>query len=149
MFETHDQAEIPIRPEFRDSGERLWAYVRTRLHVPWLHVVYAQTHVEDGESYTLREMAFLSEARQLELLQLTPGVRLIAVDLMTPGHMNGSGRWQLEPLSEIWQGTVPKMEGHVAHVYVLKDGRRYVDAAFDTSEDELLDKHCVLELGNE
>lgn len=146
MFETHDHAEIPIRPEFRDAGERLWAYVRTRLHVPWLHVVYALTHVEDGESYTLREMAFLSEPEQLELLRLTPRLSIIAVDLMTPGHMNGAGRWQLEPLAEIWQGTVPKMEGNVAHVYVLKDGRRYVEQAFDATEEELLDKRCVLEL---
>lgn len=146
MFETHDHAEIPLRPEFRDAGERLWAYVRTRLHVPWLHVVYGQTHVEDGETYTLRETVFLSEPEQMESLQQTPDLRIIAVDLMTPGHMNGSGRWQLEPLSEIWQGTVPNMEGHVAHVYVLKDRRRYVEQAFDATEDELLDKRCVLEL---
>lgn len=148
MFETHDQAEIPIRPEFRDSGERLWSYVRTRLHVPWLHVVYGVTHEEDGETYTLRETVFLSEPELLEPLRQTPRLRIVSADLMTPGHVNGTGRWQLEPLCEVWQGTVPKMEGEVAHVYVLKDGRRYVEQAFDATEEELLDKRCVLELGD-
>jgi hypothetical protein len=149
MFETHDQAEIPFHPEFRDTGERLWAYVRTRLHVPWLHVVYGITHEEDGEPVTLREMVFLSEVSQLEQLRQTPRLSLLAVDLMSPGHLNDTGCWQLEPLCEIWEGAVPETDNQLGYVYVLKDGRRYVDAAFDTPEDRLLNRRCVLKLGNE
>lgn len=149
MFETHDHAEIPLHLEFRDAGERLWAYVRTRLHVPWLHVVYGLTHEEDGESYTLRETLFLSEAEQLEQLRQQPRLSLVSVDLMSPGHLNGTGRWQLEPLAEIWEGTVPQTESQRAYVYVLADGRRYADAALDTPEGELRNKRCVLRLRND
>jgi len=146
MFGTHDFAEIPIQPEFRQSGERLWSYVVTRLHQPWIHVVYSQTYVNDGDIYTLREMAFLSEPEQLDLLRFTPRLKIIAVDLMTPGYMNGSGRWQLETISEVWRGEVPKIKGEVAYIYVLKDGRRYVEQAFNVTEDELLDKQRVLKI---
>lgn len=145
MFETNDQAEIPLPPEICEPGERAWSYVRSRLHVPWLHVVYSRTCEEDGETVTLREMLFLTRVEQLQPLQKI-GTKIVAIDLMSPGHLNGTGRWQLEPLVEIWEGTVPQTEDQRAYVYVLVDGRRYVDAALDTPEGELMNRHCVLRL---
>ena len=147
MFETHDGAEIPVPPVFGEPGLRLWSYVRSRLHVPWLHVVYSLSYEEEGERYSLREMMFLTQVGQLQQLQET-GAQIVAIDLMSPGHLNGTDGWKLEALAEIWEGAVPKTEGQVAQVYVLKNGTRYVDSALDTPESELLNKRCVWQLGN-
>ncbi|MBI3440969.1 MAG: hypothetical protein HY052_04075 [Proteobacteria bacterium] len=147
MFETHQEAERPIPPGLGDPGVRAWSYAVCRLFVPWLHVLRSVTYQageDDDETYTLHETLFLTEVEQLLQLQQNPQAKIVAVDLMSPGPLNGTNRWKLEPLAEIWEGLVPQTHGQRAFIYVLADGKRYVDAALDTPESELLNKRQLL-----
>lgn len=149
MFETHDEAEVPIPPVFGDPGLRMWSYVKCRLHVPWFHVVCRFTYEDkaDEEAHALREMMFLTQVEQLlQLQEGGPRIQIEEIDLMTPGHMNGTDRWKLEPLAEVWEGIEPETDGQRTLVYVLDNGTRYVDSALDTPESELIDKHRVVQM---
>ncbi len=137
MFETHDSAELPIPPGLGDPGIRMWSYVVCRLFVPWIHVVRRVNHEEDGEPYALHETLFLTHVEQLLQLQGDPEVKIVTIDLVSPGHLNGSDRWKLEPLAEIWEGIEPGTDVQMAHVYVLKNGARYLDSGLASSESEL------------
>ena len=44
------------------------------------------------------------------------------IDLITPGYVNGSSRWMMGPLREIW-GSEERGKSH--YVYILADGTRY------------------------
>ena len=133
MFETHVEGEIPLPAEFGYPNVRAWSYVHCHLFAPWLHVVRQVTYQDKGggEPYVLQDMLFLAEVGQLVELQAIPQVKIVSVDLMSPGPLNGTGHWKLEPLAEIWEGLVPMGFGpRRAFVYVLEDGRRYLDDAF-------------------
>lgn len=150
MFETHIEGEIPLPTGIDHPDVRAWSYVHCRLFAPWLHVVREVTYRDepDGERGVLQDMLFLAEVAHLMQLQIMPRVRILSVDLMSPGPLNGTGHWKLEPLAEIWEGLVPmRYEPLRAFVYVLEDGRRYVDAPLDIPESELIEKQRVFKLG--
>ena len=102
---------------------------------------------EDGELYAVQETLFLAQVQQLAQVQGIPRINIVSIDLMSPGQLNGTGHWKLEPLAEIWEGLVPMEHGNQrAFVYVLEDGRRYFDAAPDAAESDLIDKHRVIKV---
>ena len=148
MFETHDSAELPIPHGLGDPGERAWSYVVNRLFVPWMHVVRRVTYEEDGEPYALHETLFLTRVEQLLQLQKDPKAKVVAIDLASPGQLNGTGRWKLDPLAEIWEGIEPGTDGQKAYVYVLENGARYLDSALASSESELRNLRRLLAFKN-
>jgi len=144
MFETNDSAEIQIPPVFGDTGDRLWTFVRWKLHTPWFHVVYQTLTPDAATGLTFSDMMFLTWVKQLLLLREDPAVHIEEVDLVSPGHMNGSNRWKLEPLAEIWEGIDPGSENMPAHVYVLENGARYMESGLATPESELRNLRRIL-----
>lgn len=148
MFETNDGAEISIPPVFGEPGVRMWSYVKRRLHMPWFHVVCRFMYEDDEEAYALNQMMFLTRVEQLlQLQQEGPRIQMVAIDLMSPGHMNGTARWKLEPLVEIWEGTKPETDGQPAYVYVLENGTRYPFSALSDHASDLRHMRRVLKLG--
>lgn len=148
MFETHDETELPIPPGLGDPGERMWPYIVRRLFVPWLHVVRRVAFEENGVPCALQEMLFLTRVGQLQQLQETSDIEIVAVDLVSPGHLNGTHHWKFEPLAEIWEGIEPGTEDRKAYVYVLENGVRYPDLALASSESELRNRRRLLKFKN-
>ena len=139
MFETADEAEIPIPDAFRADGERAWSYVLFRLHVPWFHVVY-ELPLEHGGS--LRCPIFFTDVYQLIRLT-TDDVKLAEVQVVLPGHLTGQDRWAMEPVVEIWEGIAPGPSELKTYVYVLANGKRYLSSGPDENEADLLDRQLV------
>lgn len=104
------------------------------------------TYTEEAEPCVLRENMFLTQVQQLLELQQVPHIEILETYLVSPGILNGTERWKLEPLAEIWEGVEPEAENHVAYVYVLTSGVRYVNSALVSSENELLNRHQLLVL---
>lgn len=65
--------------------------------------------------------------------------------LVSPGQLNKSEKWVMEPLREIWRGQDPHHGGTV-HVFSLQDGRHYVDAIHAVERDELHGLVCLVSL---
>lgn len=140
MFETVENAEIPIPPIFGCKGQRMWSYVELRLHMPWFYVVY-RFNTEDG--MTMHHMFLLSRVEQLQQAVQERGIEIEEVHIVLPRHMNGKDKWTMEPLAEVWEGTEPEAEGQAAYVYVIADRTRYVDSALNTKEADLLNKELI------
>lgn len=139
MFETADKAEIPIPEGLRADGERGWAYVEFPLHVPWFHVVYRLPLQEGG--HLIRSL-FLAQVSALVRF-CSQLVRVHEVQVVLPGRITGACRWTMEPLAEIWEGVEPRELGHPVCVYVLENGKRYIDSAFVKNEANLLDRQLI------
>jgi len=97
MFETYDTARLPSF--FAKDGEYLWSYVGIHLQYAWFQVTYRIT-VEDAVD--ISETLFLSHVEQLMEITKRDNIKIEFVDLVSPGYMNGSKRWKMEPLREIW-----------------------------------------------
>lgn len=135
MFSTHELAEIRYPSKLLEPGEKIWSYIQRRLHTPWFHVTYEFTYSEGAE---YRRIVFITEVNHL--LEIKNWVvRIISIDLVSPGYLNNSDHWKMEPLKEIWQGIDPGTKNkQKAYVFVLKDNSRYTDSALDTTEEKLL-----------
>lgn len=130
MFSTDDGAEVPCP----FSGIRLWANVTRHIHAPWFHVVV------EGESdgITCSRMVLLSHIEQLRQMSEIPEVRILEVGLVSPSYINGTLRWQMDPLREVWIGIEPD-ESQEATIFVLESGVHYSysDSGFRTPPDKL------------
>ena len=141
MFETHDSAEECIPSELTINGLRAWNSVHTRLHVPWLHVVYAS---KGSDGIMLGQIAFLTYVDQLLQLDHQSDKIIIEVNLVSPKHLNNKGGWEMKALKEIWIGFEPDTEyQQETEIFVLKNGNRYTYSPLDTTEDNLLEKGLI------
>jgi hypothetical protein len=134
MFETVDEAEIPISPIFGDDGTHAWSYVGYPFSLPWFYVSYL-TKIEDG---SLRRMLCLSRVDDLLLLSQGDEYAVAEVNIVVPGNMSGRGRWTMEPLAEIWSGTEPEAKKQTGYVFVTASGARYLHSGLSDRETELL-----------
>jgi hypothetical protein len=81
-----------------------------------------------GEEGTKHTNTFcFSEASQLQNISLEKNIKLKFVDLVSPYYMNGTERWKMEPLSEIWLQANQEYPDNFEYVYLLKNGVSYTN----------------------
>ncbi|CAI9008930.1 Sulfatase domain-containing protein [Pseudomonas chlororaphis] len=120
MFLTYQHAKIDQSGLF--SGDpTAWSYVEHNIHRPWLYVATT----EPADDFDFHPMLMLSNERLLQSLisDQGQGLRLEGVLLVTPDHINHSGRWMMEPLESIVR--FESAEG-VAYAYHVQGDRTYI-----------------------
>lgn len=120
MFLTYQCAKIDQFGIF-EGAPAAWSYVEHDIHRPWFYVAT----VESGEDIDLHPMLMLSDDQLLRsLLDNQEGrLRMESVLLVTPHHMNQSGRWMMEPLESIIRFESSK---GVAYAYQVSGDRTYI-----------------------
>jgi hypothetical protein len=118
MFETFDNAEIPLPKALAENGERLWTYAHLNLNTPWF---YFQYQVVSEES-TFNAVLLFSLLDQLKSLINEPDVIVKNAYVVTPGYVNKSDLWQMDLLNEIRTGLAVQER---VTIYELRDGRKY------------------------
>jgi len=137
MFETFDNAEIPLPKALAENGERLWTYAHLNLNTPWFYVQY---HVLSNES-TFNAVLLFSLLDQLKSLISQPGVVVKNAYVVTPGYVNKSDMWQMDLINEIRTGLVMQ---EMVTIYDLKDGRKYYyPNQIDVDENQLHNREVV------
>jgi len=130
-----------------DQTELVWKSVRMNLLSPYFHVLICPRSQEEGLcGFT----TLLSDIQHLQLASCQAEVVIEEVQLVSPGHMNGSGRWRMDRLDSIHIGSETSDGAHwqLAYVYVLSNGERYLDSALAESENELRDIEKVFPAPN-
>ena len=120
MFETHDNAER--RSFFSSPGEHHWEYVGLTLQIPWFHVTYTTTSEEEHQ---FTQSLMLADVLQLVDLYKRAEVDIDFVDIVSPGYINGTERWKMEPLSKVWLKPDEKYSDQFEHVFELINGVQY------------------------
>lgn len=127
MFRTYSEAEIP-RVSFSNDSLRLWAYVEQGLQLPWLYVALSER--QDG--VVLSRMLMLSSVNLFQTLlgQQTTDAWVTTVQLVSPDHLNSSGRWLMEPLCEVLE-IADITDAPKGYIYTVSGGRRYIEGSVD------------------
>ena len=137
MFATHETARLPNL--LASKGVNQWSFVAVMLNHYWLHITYVVDHGEDGR---FTETLMSSSISQLLELTEQANLEVIFVDLVSPDYMNGTERWKMEALREIWLCSSDKFPKQKVYVFQLESGVRYEDirptATTDYHENELI-----------
>ncbi|MCY1382377.1 hypothetical protein D9M69_703950 [compost metagenome] len=98
-----------------------WSFVEHNIHRPWFYVATT----EPSEDFAFHPMLMLSNERLLQslLTDQEHGLQMEGVLLVTPDHVNQSGRWLMEPLESIERFESP--DG-VAYAYQVQGARTYL-----------------------
>ena len=132
MFITKDSAEELLPVGLADPGVHVWWTVFLPHAVPWFLVTYMQ-HDSKGEMDG--QIVLLSDNSHLIELSEVSELCIKTVELVSPGHMNGTRRWMMDPLEEIWRVNADETEDtEEIFIYVLNDGREYVRSNYDDSK---------------
>ncbi len=117
MFETHDSGKLPF---LASEGQHFWSHVYVYFDFPWFLAEFeTPLSQEDPTSQTV----LLSSVAQLTELTNRKDVRLKQVELSSPSHVNGAGRWKVEPLREIRVRARPGRGDE--YVFLLESGKCY------------------------
>jgi hypothetical protein len=127
---------------FAGKGEHVWTYVNLTHETVWFCASYV---IRKPDTCAWPETMLLSSVEQVtevcrnfrELIEVT---RLM---LVSPGRMNKTDDWLMEPLKEIWCGRDHR-HGDKVFVYTLVDGRHYIDSIRAVEYSELLDLECLV-----
>jgi hypothetical protein len=138
MFETHETARLPSFSA--NDGEYLWSHVGIHLQHAWFQVTY-RIRIEDD--FDISETLLLSDANQLIELTKRVNIKITFVDLVSPGYINGSDRWRMDPLREIWLCASDKWPNQQEHVFVLANGTQYRGIWAASSEDEFHEDRLI------
>ena len=108
MFNTKEDFRSPLSALMSVDGDTAWLAAELALEVPW----FMFAHIQDVESL----LAEHAKGR----------VKVVSVLVVTPGHLNGSGRWKMEPLQAVWMAQEPSVEGPpTGEMYETDEGVKY------------------------
>lgn len=138
MFETHISQEYVISEDLAQENIQLWKTMQLSLIQPWLFVI-STCQFQSGEKE--RSHMFLGHYKQLVSMAEDPDRNVGFIMLASPGHINQSGSWKFNELTEIWEGVECECE-QTGVVYVLKDGSRLTNSLHN-DEKTLLNLHRV------
>lgn len=134
MFVTYEEHRAPFLNLFGDDLTH-WKTAELAFHRLWFLVSLSQFEPPiDGDSFGLNRTMLISKIADVEeLAQMeatTNQLQLDSVMIVTPGHVNGTNRWKMEPLRAVWRAEEPSAPGQV-DVYETAEGVMYVDSGLD------------------
>lgn len=137
MFTTQNSTQLPfLGPADVYCWDRVVVYVNRY----WIYVSY-DIHIEEGT--TLGESTILSNVDQLIDLSVKNGITIQFVDIVSPSYMNGSPRWKMEPLHQIWRSFSAKDQNKRIYFFQINNGACYQDGNDEFQEDTFDEKKLI------
>ena len=141
MFITTSAFRSPLSDLLRDPTEQYWVAAELALQHPWFLVTFRHSELnEDGNAFEANRTMLLSNVRDVENLaqQETGGtLHFESAYVITPGHLNGTDGWKMEPLNAVWMAEEPSAVGQVAEIYETRAGLKHVRSMLETPIEEL------------
>lgn len=124
MFQTESNAHHPFLSALAGENRDVWTYVNLPLNRPWFYAMYSVNLLEGG----IDETVLLSSVDQVTdlLHQCSTEIKVRQLMLVSPGSLNQTGHWRMEPLKEIWRGQLTD-GGNQIDMFRLADGRHYIN----------------------
>ncbi len=134
MFKTNRNAELLPGLSNCSDGVQFWSFVEQEVAWPWFYLQM----VEDDGKEAFRSMLMVPSPPLLEQIM---GAKcdhawIEQAQLVTPAHINKTGRWIMESLLEV--SAIRNEQGQeLGYEYVVEGGRRYSISAGQPPEGQL------------
>lgn len=134
MFKTNRNAELFPRLSHSADGVQFWSFIEQDMACPWFYLQI----VEEDDKEAFRSMLMVPTPALLE--QIVAAVNdhawLEQAQLVTPGHINKTGRWLMESLLEV--AAIRNEQGQeLGYEYLVEGGRTYSISADQLPEGQL------------
>ena len=109
---------------------------------PWYLLTYRQRDLQDGKLQEVGKTVFLADIRSVEQFvsnECSESILFDAVQIVTPGQINGSTHWKMEPLKAVWLSSEPGMD-QTADIFETFDGVFYSNSTLGTPVNELTER---------
>jgi len=141
-----------------DKGRTYWTSAQLALNVPWFLLSFChdarekdmRAHQDEPPMMVVTtELLSLTEDVQRRIAEHERGViEIEALMLMTPGHVNGSSSWKMEPFGALWLAQEPSAPGgRGIEIYETAEGAKY--SRYGTPAHELTDPVLLLRWGGQ
>jgi hypothetical protein len=142
MFITNTAFKHPMSSLFlTDPGEKYWMAVELALHKPWFVVAVCENESTDKGDELCRMKTVLvdnvSDVQNLAEQDADAAPQLESAQIVTPGHINGTGAWKMELLSAVWVADEPAAPGRIVEICETATGAKYVTSSCTTPLCEL------------
>lgn len=138
MFRTNRNAELLRGFSIGPDGVQFWPFVNLELAIPWF---YLQLGEREEETIFRTMMLVPSTGLLVELTTVqSDDLWIEQVQLVTPDHINKTGRWKMEPLLELHLIRDTK-GGDAGNLYRVEGGGTY-----STSGEHSVDGQQITEL---
>lgn len=119
MFLTRRDAEQQPSNMF-GADHQSWYFVEQSIHSPWFYVSWVSRL---GEA-TITDTLMIGDIPTLEIFLARAGAEswIDDVQLVSPGWLNGTGTWLMEPLKSLTEKCV---SGTKNYSYVVRQGTSY------------------------
>jgi len=122
MFETYEAARLPALPSFERDTTR-WAFIAQSANREWFYVTHQYFQGGDPEYVCNQQFMIPDVIGLMSLVKSNTDVAFVsAVQLVSPGWLNGSEEWRMEPLVRLI--AVPG-EKSSTYVYEVAGGEIY------------------------
>jgi hypothetical protein len=135
MFISHIAYRSPVSDFFAGKAETYWRAVELSLFTPWFMVSFRQSESDVDDGFEVGRTLLLSDvlsADQFFAQDHGPRIKIDSVQIVTPGHMNGSDHWKMDTLRAAWSAQEPGEEGQTADLYETCDGKWYAHSMLGT-----------------
>lgn len=143
MFMTYRHAELPLGTLFGDTRVQHWQFVEQDVYWPWFYIEFTREVGDDRISSMLMIPSVPALQRLLD--EQDDCSWLAQALLVTPGHLNGSQRWLMEPLVEVSVASDEK-DNQLGYVYRVEGGRSYSTHPYAKDAD-LQTSHVIFSAG--
>lgn len=129
MFITREAYKSPVSAFLSSIGDIGWSATEVALQQVWFLVHLEEIEAEDDVGYTSVRTMLLFDFQSVERFLQTgqgSGLRLKAVHIVTPSHVNGSDSWQMDQLRAVWQGREMVDEHEIPmDIFETVSGKKY------------------------
>lgn len=138
MFSTHESSRHPLSKAFFPDENR-WVAVQVAVQAPffWVDVALKEEDDEDFEYVSTYMLSTTAELDSVIKQHEAKEIRLKSVSIVSPGYVNESGQWQMEPLKAIWSCDSTISPGRCVYLYETAKGARYPEVIAEVSEEML------------
>ncbi|MEB2651466.1 hypothetical protein SOP89_08775 [Pseudomonas siliginis] len=122
MFETYEAARLPALPSFERDTTR-WAFIAQAANREWFYVTHQYFQDGDPECVCSQQFMIPDAIGLMSLIQSSTDCAFVSeVQLVSPGWLNASEGWRMEPLNRLIY--VPSEEGR-SYAYEVAGGTIY------------------------
>lgn len=142
LLQTHEDWEIddPALKTFDPPGTRLYPFINLSINVHLFHVDVLP-YPKDEHDFALMLRFIATDILQALILVDEDHVKEFSLSLQSRRCDNENGEYRISTLTEVFQAE--DSAGQLSHVYVCKDGKRFIDSPLASSEDDLFNIRSI------
>jgi hypothetical protein len=141
MFITNKAFRSSISAILADPVEQRWTVTEMPVDLPWFLVTFRHVESIDGsDAFEITRTVLLSDLKDLEPwahLETEGSLHLESVQVITPGYVNGTHDWKMDPLKAVWTAEEPSVAGEIVEIYETTAGVKYAYSFLETPISEL------------